>query len=242
MTLKINQHRGASLPRPRRRHQLQHRQHQAGQQHIVDAAMKRRRHARQQCLRHRSRQRSASDGRPCPLMSRPRSSAPSTSDNSRRAQHPAPERKLRYPRCDPAPQRQAAAPSDATTSRAAPAPACRPPQRPPRRRKIRHQDAPRHPVNREVMDHQQQPSGSLRPSIKPHRLHHHARTQATSRAPAACACFRDAGAATRPHQARKHRYVARRQSPPSPLQPARSPAATSLSSCAAATSRSRSAS
>ena len=41
----------------------------------------------------------------------------------------------------------------------------RPPRnRLPRRRKVRHQDAPRHPVHRQVMDRQQQPSGRCAPA------------------------------------------------------------------------------
>src|SRR5262249_6763357 len=39
--------------------------------------------------------------------------------------------------------------------------------------KLRHQNAPRHPVNRKMMDAQQQTTRPMRAGIKPHRLHHH---------------------------------------------------------------------
>ena len=65
-----------------------------------------------------------------------------------------------------------------------PAPERRPPRRQrnrlprrdrlPRRRQVRHQDPPRHPVDRKMMDRKPQPPGTLRPGIEPHRLHHHA--------------------------------------------------------------------
>ena len=55
MTLKIDQHRIAGAPTTPPA-PVRNRQHQAGQQHIVDAAMKRRRHPRQQRARDRSRQ------------------------------------------------------------------------------------------------------------------------------------------------------------------------------------------
>ena len=44
----------------------------------------------------------------------------------------------------------------------------------PGRRQVRHQDPPRHAVDRKMMDRKPQPPGPLRPGIEPQRLHHHA--------------------------------------------------------------------
>jgi hypothetical protein len=46
--------------------------------------------------------------------------------------------------------------------------------RPPRRRKIRLKDAPRHTVYRKMVNGKQQPPSLLAAGIKPNRLHHHA--------------------------------------------------------------------
>ena len=65
-----------------------------------------------------------------------------------------------------------------------PVPERRPPQRQrhclsgrdrlPGRRKVRHQDPPRHAIDRKMMDRKPQPPGPRRSGIEPHRLHHHA--------------------------------------------------------------------
>ena len=92
---------------------------------------------------------------------------------ARLAQHPAPVRKLAKP---PRLLRVRRKPLRPPTKRGAPRhqrwhKATR--RRLPRRRKIRHQDAPRNPVHRKMMNGQQQPASRVRPGIEPHRLHHH---------------------------------------------------------------------
>ena len=92
----------------------------------------------------------------------------------RLALHPAPERKLLRNAVGPRMRRQPLRPI----------PERRPPRRQrhrlsgrdrlPGRRKVRHQDPPRHAVDRKMMDRKPQPPGPLRPGIEPQRLHHHA--------------------------------------------------------------------
>ena len=93
----------------------------------------------------------------------------------RRAQHPAPERKLPHPPSFPCLLRKPVRPPPqrrATRRQRRHSTACK---RPPHRRKISHQNAPRYPVNRQMMDAQQQTTRSSRTGIEPHRLHHYAR-------------------------------------------------------------------
>ena len=83
-------------PRPRRRHQSRNRHHQAGQQHIVDAAMEGRRHPRQQRPRERSRQREREmAGRAGDVAIGIERAV--NQRQSRLTQHPGPERKLADP-------------------------------------------------------------------------------------------------------------------------------------------------
>jgi hypothetical protein len=151
---------------------VRNRQYQARQQHLVDAAMEGRRNAGQQSPRDRSRQRERE-------MPRRAGDVPIGSERtvnqrkSRLTQHPGPERKFshhaRILRVSP----QTLGP---TTQRGSGRHQRRRPparNRLPGRRQIRHQDAPRHPVHHKVMNGEQQPSGSLRSGIQPHRLHHH---------------------------------------------------------------------
>ena len=91
----------------------------------------------------------------------------------RRTQHPAPERKLLDASASACMRRQSLRPA---AKRGSPRRqrrhfALR--NRLPRRRKLRHQDAPRHPVHRKMMDRQQQPARRLRAGIEPHRRNHH---------------------------------------------------------------------
>src|SRR5262249_48303630 len=173
VTLHINQHRSAgattTAPTP-----LRYGQSQPGEQHMLDAAMKRRRYPRQQPLRDRSRQR----------QRQPTSRANGIARRIKRAvnqrqraltQHPRPKRKLANARRILRPRRQ---PLPPPPNRPPPRRPPRPPaarNRLPRRRKLRHQDAPRPPVNRKMMDGQQQTPRTLRSGVKPHRLHHHPR-------------------------------------------------------------------
>ena len=172
VALQIDQHSAARpatvLPAP-----VRDRHRQAGQQHLVDAAVERRRHPAQQWPGDRRRQPQGqlpgcpdgvADGIEPAIDQRQR----------RRAQHPAPERKLRDPLgvlrfrrqpLRPAPQRRSGRRQRGLLPVR---------DRRPRGRKVGHQDAPRHPVHRQVMDRQQQAAGLCRPGIKPHRLHHHA--------------------------------------------------------------------
>jgi hypothetical protein len=111
---------------------------------------------------------------------------------SRFHQHPGPEPKLFNPdrilRLGRKPLRPAAERGAARPQRRLKAAR----NRLPGRRQIRHQDAPRHPVHRKMMDRQQQPPRLPRPGIEPHRLQHHAGPR---RKPAlgASSLFGDAG-------------------------------------------------
>ena len=210
---------------------LRNRQHQAGQQHIVDAAMEGRRHSRQQRPRDRSRQREREmAGRADDVPIRieravnQRQQPARSASRSRTQAPPAPRRILRLAasRCAQRTQRGAARPQRRR-------PAAR--NRLPGRRKIRHQDAPRHPVHRKMMDHQQQPPRLPRSGIEPHRLQHHAGRRRKPRS-GASRLLRRCRRAAPPHRARKHRPAAGR-SPPAPRQAAQSPGPSRRSSAAA---------
>src|SRR6266516_2664864 len=170
VTLHINQHRstGATTTAPT---PLRYGQRQPGEQHMLDAAMERRRYPRQHRLRERNRQRQREPtGRAHGVARR----IERTINQRQRAltKHPRPKRKLANARRILRPRRQPLRPP---TKRRSPRrqhrhPAAR--NRRPRRRKLRHQDAPRHPVHRKMMDGQQQTTRPMRAGIKPHRLHH----------------------------------------------------------------------
>ena len=145
---------------------VRHRQHQAGQQHVVDAAMERRRHTRQQCPGDRGRQ---CEGELPGGTADVASAIERTLDQRKRrlTQHPGPERKLFHPRwllcvrrepLRPAPERGAAR----RQRRLLPAR-----NRRPGGRQVRHQDAPRHAVHRQMVDGQQQATGALPAGIEP---------------------------------------------------------------------------
>src|SRR5262249_37150069 len=169
VTLHINNHPSAAAttaaPTP-----LRNRQRKPSEQHMLDAAMERRRHPRQQRLRQRNRQRQREPTRRPHRVTRRIERA----INQRRrgcAQLLTPKRKLANARCILRPQLKPLRPPPkrGPTRRQRRHLATR--YRRPRRRKLRHQDAPRHPVNRKMMDGQQQTARPLRASIKPHRLH-----------------------------------------------------------------------
>ena len=173
VTLDIHQHRRPA-PTPAPPAPVAQRNRKSGQQHLLHAAMKARRHLRQQRLRHRSRQRHLQMAR------RPDNVAPgierAIQQRQRRlTQQVPPERQLRnHPRIQrvrrklmrPAPER---GPARRQLNRL--------PRRSlsPRRRQVRHQDPPRHPVHHQMMQHQQQPAGAIRPAVNPHRLQHRPR-------------------------------------------------------------------
>src|SRR6266481_4341329 len=171
VTLHINQHRSAGVtataPTP-----LRNGQRQPGEQHMLDAAMERRRYPRQQRLRERSRQRQREPTSRANGVARRIERAVNQRQRAL-AQHPGPKRKLanarRILRTQLKPLRPP--PKRGSARRQRRNPAAR--NRRPRRRKLRHQDAPRHPVNRKMMDGQQQTTRPLRSGVKPHRLHQH---------------------------------------------------------------------
>src|SRR5262249_21251797 len=147
-------------------------QSKPSEQHMLDAAMERRRNPRQQRLRERNRQREREPTRRAQRVARRIERAIHQRQRGR-AQQPSPKRNLATERCIGPPRRYLLRP-----------PPKRPPprwqrrhlparNRRPRRRKLRHQNAPRHPVNRKMMDAQQQTTRPMRAGIKPHRLHHH---------------------------------------------------------------------
>ena len=167
----VEQHRMAAAPHPGIRRALtmttlhmppapvRHRNHQRGQQHVLDAAMKQRRHPGRQRPCHLTE----SVSRRCPDV--PATSRPASSlllDQQQR-------RLLRTARqCDNLrnhlshrARAQAAPPSPEQS----PAPAARPPARAtePTPTQGRRQHPPRHPVDRKVMDRQPQPPGIAQP-------------------------------------------------------------------------------
>src|SRR5215470_5877109 len=173
VTLHINQHRSAGVTTTALT-PLHNGQRQPGEQHMLDAAMERRRHPRQQPLRDRSRQRQRQPTRRANRVARRIERAVNQRQRAL-TQQPPPERKLANARRILRPRRQPLRPP---TKRGPPRRqrrhgAAR--NRLPRRRKLRHQDAPRHPVNRKMMDGHQQTPRMLRSGIKPHRLHQHSR-------------------------------------------------------------------
>src|SRR6266540_4282330 len=122
---------------------------------------------------------SVSVSRPAvPITSRPASSEPSTSNSDRLLSIPVQN--------DSSSTQLAACARDALpppTKRGAPQPQHRlipTRKRRPRSRKIRHQNAPRHSVHTQMMNHQKQTPRMLRTSIKPNRLHHHPRRRRKS--------------------------------------------------------------
>ena len=156
VTFQIDKHRRPARPTAPPA-PVRNRNHQAAQQHIVDAAMKRRRDLRQQ----RSRQRRRQLHRQMPR--RPRCVAPPIQLAIKQAhrpsaQHPKPLRKLRLPPSrlrllhkppPPPPIRGPARRKLRQSSRR---------YRRPTRRKVRYQYPPRHPVHRQMMNaHQHHP-------------------------------------------------------------------------------------
>ena len=186
MALEIEQHRiaGASIlpPAP-----VRNGQDQTGQQHIVDAAMKRRRHPRQQRSRDRSRQREREMTRRAGDVAIGIERAVNQG-RSRLTQHPGPERKLadaaRILRVRRQPLRPTAERGAARRQRRRMAAR----NRLPGRRKVRHQDAPRHPVHRQDDGWS---AAAARPAAAP-ASNHTACTitpaAGASRLSAACAC------------------------------------------------------
>src|SRR5262249_7655121 len=170
VTLNIDHHPSAgattTAPTPLRKGQSK-----PSEQHMVDAAMERRRNPRQQRLRERNRQREREPTRRAQGVARRIERAIHQRQRGR-AQLPSQNRKHANARRILRPRRKPLRPP----------PKRAPPRRQrrhlparnrrPRRRKLRHQDAPRHPVNRKMMDAQQQTARPLRAGIKPHRLHH----------------------------------------------------------------------
>src|SRR5262249_34203686 len=124
VTLHINQHRSAgattAAPTP-----LHNGQRQPGEQHMLDAAMERRRHPRQQPLRDRSRQRQRQPTR------RANRGAPHQPPPARPHAPPPPRPKPRNPTPHPPPATPAIATTDETRSPAPAAPAQSRPQSPP---------------------------------------------------------------------------------------------------------------
>ena len=163
VTLHIQQHRIAGPPLLRVGRSLRrrtgamppapvgNRHRQAGQQDVIDAAMKRRRHPRQQRLGDRRRQRQRDmPGRPGKVARR--IERPVHQRQRRLAQHARPQGKLGHPLrilrvarkpLRPAPKRRAARRQDRPLAAR---------RRLPRRRQIGNQDAPRHPVHRQMMN------------------------------------------------------------------------------------------
>ena len=153
---------------------VRHRQRKPGQQHVVDAAMERRRHPRQQRLRHRRQAASASDARRVPSVSRAGSSRSADQQQRRLASASRARTKAPAQRFAPAHAPQAAPPSPGTTSPAAAAqPPARPrsPARPPQGPAPGSATTPRRPQDDGSQATAARP---LRPGIEPHRLHHHA--------------------------------------------------------------------
>ena len=173
MSLEVEQHRAARSP-PAPPAPVRNRHHQAGQQHIVDAAMEGRRHPRQQRSRERRRQREReTPGRAVDVADWIERAVDQR--QRRRIKHPAPERKLRDAAAIARMRRQPLRPAAKRGSprRRRRHAAAR--NRLPRRRKLRHQDAPRHPVHRQMMDRQQQPAARLRAGVEPDCRNHHPR-------------------------------------------------------------------
>jgi hypothetical protein len=167
--IKQNRRAGAPVTPPA---PVRNSQYQAGQQHIIDATMEGRHNAGQQSPRDRGRQRERE-------MARRAGDVPIGIERavnqrkSRLTQHPAPERKLSHHARILRVRQQTLGPTAERGSGRHQR--RRPPARNrlPGRRQVGHQDAPRHPVHRKVMDGEQQPSGALRSGIEPHRLRHH---------------------------------------------------------------------
>ena len=173
MTLKLKQHRIAARPAvpPAK---VRNRNCKRGQQHLVHPTVERSHHPRQQRRRRRHRQRQRQcprrPGNVAPIIQRP------VNQRQRRpAQQLPPERKLvhnagavrlRQQPLRPAPQRR-------PPRRQRQGPAAR--HRRPRRRQVRNQQPPRHPVHTKMMDRKQKTTRGLPAGIKPHRLQHHPR-------------------------------------------------------------------
>ena len=201
--------------------------------------MERRRHPGQQRPGERGRQRQRElPGRAADVASRIERAVDQR--QRRLAQHPGPERKLvdaRAGSCACAASRCAQRRNEVPRGASAGSPPAR--NRRPGRRQVRHQDAPRHAVDRQMMDGQQQPAGRV--------AHRHRTTPpAPSRRPPAPAGARPLAPARRcrraaqPHRARRHRSAAgsRRAAP---RRAARPPGSTRAPS-AVPSSRSRNAS
>ena len=166
---------------------VRHRQHQARQQHIVDAAMERRRHPRQQRFRHRSRQRQRQmTGRAADIARRIERAVKQR--ERRRAQHGAATTEAPPPR--PAclrlrPSRCAQLRNEVPRSAATPASPAR--DRPPA--------PPPGPGAGSATTRHPPPDGGssaadgrpIRPGVKPHRLQHPPGLRRKPRS-AACDC------------------------------------------------------
>src|SRR5215211_3100572 len=178
VALNIDQHRIAAPPitppTP-----LRNRQRKRGQKHMVDAGMERRRYPPQQPLRQRSRKRQRQPPRRAHHVAS-RIQRAVKEQQRRLAQHPSPKRQLLNTARGLRPRRKPLRPA---TKRGATRPQHRhipPRNRLPRSRKLRHQNAPRHSVHTQMMNHHKQTPRMLRTSIEPNRLHHHPRRRRKS--------------------------------------------------------------
>ena len=165
---------------------VRNRKHKPGQQHVVDAAMKQRRHPRQQRIRHGGRQRQPQ----MPGAAKPVARGIELvlhQQQRGQSRHPAPKRKLRDNAGVPRLRRQLFRP--APKRRPARRQRNRPPRRDrsPRRCQVRHQDPPRHPVDRKMMDRKPQPPGRSAPASN-HTACTITPAAGSSLASAACVC------------------------------------------------------
>ena len=180
MPLQVDQHRRTAGLRHSLRQALnmapapvRHRNRQRAEQHVVDAAVECRWHPRQQRLRHLGRQAHGQVTRRAEHVAH-RVELALRQLQRRQVLLVAPERKLLAQRCA---SRMPSKPRGPAPERGAPLrQRHRLPGRnlPPRRLQVRHQDPPRHPVDRKMMDAKKQPPRPLRPGIEPHRLQHQA--------------------------------------------------------------------
>src|SRR5215471_9030472 len=191
---------------------------------MIDARMKRRRHTPQQPLRHTSRKRQRqSPRRTHHVASRIKRTL--NQQQRRLAQHPSPKRKLlnaaRSLRPRPKPLRPTPKRRPTRRQRRLRSPR----NRLPPSRKIRHQDAPRHAVNTQMMNNQKQTTRSLRTSIKPNSLHHHSsrrrksllrRLRPLANAGLARRCIKTADVNPLNAVCRQHRSSRRNLKPPLP--------------------------
>ena len=150
---------------------VRNRERQTGQQHVVDARMEGGRNAGQQRCRHLGRQRERELLRGAGEIARAIERAVEQRQR-RRIPHPGPERQLCHSLrrlgillqlMRPAPERRAARRQRGRLAMS---------DRLPGGLEVGQQDAPRHPVDRQMMDDQQQPAGILSSGIEPHRLQH----------------------------------------------------------------------